>query len=205
MSTNITSEWKTVSVEPERLRSGLWGYEKGDIYASYSADVYALENTLHQAFNFAHRPHVAMGIHSNGLFEIEAKSYPIHHASYAGDVMADYQASGLHDHYTGKAVSYKRQDCIFGLPIIFRQRDLTKPEIIDQCRRAFAYGGLFAAEAGSYQNLLRSWQQKEHPRKIQHAFAEELADNSLPATQRAMREFIEASHAKAIEEQLCLF
>ena len=122
-------EWKTVVVDPARLRNGLWGYEEGDIAASYSADIYGEKKQLRRPFKYAHTPHFAMNVQSS-FTTSEAKAYPVVHASYANDIMQDYRAGGLTDGYTGKAICRLGNDCIFGLPVIFRQRPLRNAEII---------------------------------------------------------------------------
>lgn len=197
---NTQNEWKTVTVEPERLRSGLWGYEEGDIAASYSADIYAEKQRLRRSFNYCHTPHVAMNVQSSGLCHGEAKAYPIVHSSYADDIMKDYRASGLKDGYTGKAVRYHGNNCIFGLPVIFRQRTFRENEIRDLARRMFAYGGLFAAEAGTYSNLILSWQQKYESPRLRKIFATELERSDLPQIQADMRIYIEGQSVPEAEQ-----
>jgi hypothetical protein len=199
----LCHEWKTVTVEPSRLSSGLWGHEEGDIAASYSADTYGEKQRLRSTFAYAHTPHAAMSI-SGSFLNVEAKAYPVVHSSYADEIMTDYQKIGLKDGYTGKAVRRHGNECIFGLPVIFRQRALKKAEMIDLTRRMYAYGGYFAKQAGTYQNLLREWSQKYEDPRLLKVLASELEDNSLPRSQEAMREFIQ-SQAVPNAAQLALF
>ena len=204
MSTCIKTEWKTVTVAPERLRSGLWGYEEGDIAASYSADVYTEHKRLRRHFNHDFAPFVVMATHRYGLDKKEARAYPILHHSYAGEIMSEYRDCGLHDHYVGKAVRRFGRDCIFGLPVIFRQRDLRKAEIIDLCRRMYAFGGLFAVKAGSYNALIETWLKRYPSSKLAKIFAQEIEAN-LPQSQMGMREWIQASaFSETTEKQLSL-
>lgn len=191
MSIRISTEWKTVTVEPERLRCGLWGYEEGDINASYSADIYAEYKKTRRPFSFSHSPHVAMAMQSRGFYRVTAKAYPILHASYANDLMEDYRACGLKDSYVGKAIKRGHNNCIFGLPVIFKQRALKQNEIIDLCRRMYAYGGLFAAEAETYDTLILGWYDDHTDSRLRKAFMQELQADHLPQTREGMRELIE--------------
>lgn len=203
MPQSLTLEWEIVTVSPQRLQSGLWGYDEGDIAASYSADVYGEKKQVRRPFAHERTPHVAMSV-SSRMTGGEAKAYPIVHESYADEIMQQFRASGLNDGYTGKAVKRFGNDCIFGLPVIFRQRPLKKPEIIDLSRRMYAYGGLFAAEAGSYHNLIADWCVKHYETAaLRSAFAEELAREDLPQTREGMREWIMRNHVPEVE-QLCL-
>lgn len=199
----LCKEWKTVTVEPARLFSGLWGYEEGDIAASYSADVCGEKQRLRPTFTHAHTPHVAMNV-GGSFMKAEAKAYPIVHSSYADEIMNDYKKVGLTDGYTGKAVRRFGNECIFGLPVIFRQRALKKAEIIDLTRRMYAYGGLFAAEAGSYDALVRNWCSKYEDPRLLKALIGELENADLPQSQQDMRAFIQSQYAPETA-QLSLF
>ena len=184
-------------VEPERLQCGSWGYQEGDISASYSADIYAEKKQLRRPFNHAHTPHVAMSVCSSGFAGLEAKAYPLVHLSYSNQILEDYRNSSLKDGYTGKPIRRFGNDCVFGLPVIFRQRVLRIDEVIDLCRRMYAYGGLFAAQAESYDDLISGWYQK-HP-ELREAFVAEL-ESDLPQSQAAMREFIQIKPVLEVEQ-----
>lgn len=201
---NTSKEWKTIIVEPERIRSGLWGYDEGDIAASYSADVFAEKKALRRPFNFAHSQYVAMSVQNGGLVRGEARAYPLVHASYADEVMNSYRQCGLRDGYTGKAIKRFGHDCILGLPIIFKQRALRKDEILDLSRRMFAYGGYFAKQAGTYHNLLQQWQRDYECPKLKKIFAAELEQKESPQTQSEMRAFIEMNAVSEIEQLVLL-
>ena len=187
----LLEEWKVVTVEPARLSSGLWGHEEGDIAASYSADVYGEKQRLRSTFSYAHAPHVAMNV-GGSFASVQAKAYPVVHSSYADEIMSDYQKAGLKDGYTGRAVQRYGNDCIFGLPVIFRQRALKKVEIIDLSRRMYAYGGYFASQAGSYYNLIREWCDKYEDPRLLKALMGELEDSDLPQSQEEMRAFVQS-------------
>lgn len=189
----LCKEWKIVTVEPARLSSGLWGYKEGDIAASYSADVYGEKQRLRSTFTHAHTPHVAMNV-GGSFMKAEAKAYPVVHSSYADEIMDDYQKVVLTDGYTGKAVRRFGNDCIFGLPVIFRQRPLKKAEIIDLSRRMYAFGGYFASQAGSYCNLILDWCEKYEDPRLLKAWVSELENTDLPQSQEDMRTFIQSQH-----------
>lgn len=202
MSTK-SPEWKTMVVSPERLRSGLWGYKEGDISASYSADIYAEKKKLRRAFQFAHTPFVAMATQNLGFASIQAKAYPVYHSSSADRVMDDYRRCGLKDGYVGKPIKRGSIDCIFGLPVIFKQRDLRQHEIVDLCRRMYAYGGLFAAEAGTYDNLMLNWFTDHSDKRLRRAFMKELEAEDLPQSREGMRALVEGVDAPE-ERQMVL-
>jgi hypothetical protein len=145
-----------------------------------------------------------MSVENGGMIRGEAKAYPLVHASYADQIMQEYQRTGLRDGYTGKAVNRFGNNCIFGLPVIFKQRSLRKDEVIDLSRRMFAYGGYFASQAGTYQNLLNQWQRNYECSKLQKAFAAELEQQDLPQTQSEMRAFVEMSAAPNVEQLVLL-
>lgn len=208
MSQTLKTEWTVVTVEPSRLQSGLWGYTEGDIYASYSGDTYGMAQKIRGAFKHSAVPHVAMSTASN-YRQMEAKAYPLVHASYADDIMAEYRASGLSDYYTGKAVRYQRNDCIFGLPKIFQQRRYTADELIDLTRRMYAYGGMFASEAGTYDAFVLGQIKKMTLGSYRKALLAEAEQSGLPQTQVAMRQLIETLMRRECEpveaDQLALF
>ena len=118
--------------------------------------------------------------------------------------MNDYQNAGLKDGYTGRSVRRYGNDCIFGLPVIFRQRAFKKDEIIDISRRMYAYGGYFASQAKSYDNLIRGWLEKYEDPRLLRALASELQEAGLPQSQEDMRDFIQ-SQSVPDTAQLSLF
>ena len=199
----LLQEWKTVTVEPSRFSRGLWGYEEGDIAASYSADVYGEKQRLRSTFSHAHTPYVAMSV-TGSFVSVQAKAYPVVHSSYADEIMADYQRVGLKDGYTGRAVRRYGNDCIFGLPVIFRQRALKKNEIIDLSRRMYAYGGYFASQAKNYDNLIRGWIEKYEDPRLLRVLISELKEKGLPQSQEDMRAFIQSQSVPDIA-QMSLF
>ena len=95
-------EPKEIIVEPERLRSGLWGYEEGDISRSYSGDVYGMGKKIRKPFTHAAQLYVSMGIASGGSRDQPtAKSYPLVPESYHDSIMEEFAKSGLYSGYTG--------------------------------------------------------------------------------------------------------
>jgi len=201
--TDLKRQWKVVTVKPERLRSGLWGYKEGDISLSYSADTYGEHKKLRKAFDYQHGKYVAMGFDSRH-FSKEAKAYPLIHKSYLEQIQAELDSSGLTDFYATKEVKFYGNDCVLGCPVIFKQRELTEDELIEYIRRQFAYGGLFAKEAGSYANLLKKWlsDYQDLP-KIRIVLEKELRNSLVPQTQSEMVDFVE--NMKPSSGQLDLF
>lgn len=193
-----------IIVEPARLRGGLWGYDEGDISRSYSADCFSLKDAIRQPF--AHRSglYVAMSVGSDTLRHPEARAYPILHESYAGTVADELAASGLRDGYITRPLRYKRQNCILGMPVIFRQRFYSAAEFIDLIRRMYAYGGLFASQAGSYENFLSERIGKTGDVSHRRALLADLAAD-MPQSQAAMRACIESAFAPGTGGQLSLF
>jgi hypothetical protein len=60
----------------------------------------------------------------------------------------------------------------------------------EHCRRLYAFGGMFAAEAGSYDNLLKKWlAEKDHTPMQRVVWETEIAAD-LPQTQEGMRAFL---------------
>lgn len=192
---NQTTQWKpeTIIVEPSRLQSGIWGQEEGDISQSYSADVYSEKKTIRKPFTHASHLYVTMSIHGSYKF-LQAHAYPLIHESYCESLLKELsQTEKASSYYTGKPVSYRRQKCVFGLPVIFKQRVYTTEEHIDLLRRMYAYGGLFAAEADSYVNFLSNQKDKEDSEHHIIAIINELAYASQHqlATQEDVREWIQ--------------
>jgi len=181
---------KIITVEPERLRNGLWGYPEGDIYQAYSADTYGEKKEILKAFQYQNSFYSVMSVQT-GLTTGVAKAYPIIHASYLDTVMQELEASDGHSPYTGKAVRYHKNDCIFGVGVEFQQRAYHDEEVIDLMRRMYAYGGLFATEAGSYKNLMQNWLEKNDAPQIQRILTQEFNDDTLPQSQAEMQTLVE--------------
>lgn len=180
---------KVFTVEPVRLRCGLWGYPQGDIAASYSADTYMQSGKLRRTFNHARFYYVAMSMVGSG-FRSKAEAYPL--------LPADHHAKSVHDpdtsnaaYYTGEFVCYKQTEFIFGVPAIFEQRAFSEEETVDLIRRMYAYGGYFAAHAGSYANLLKKWLADYDDPVVRKALRAELERGDLPQTRTAMRAFVQ--------------
>jgi len=57
----------------------------------------------------------------------------------------------------------------------------------------YAYGGLFAAEAGTYDNLILNWYAQHTDKRLRKAFMKELEEQHLPQSREAMREMIEGA------------
>lgn len=199
----MTNTIQTIIVEPERFRNGLWGYAEGDISASYSADTFGEKRQVRKPFEHAGRIYVAMCV-GDGLHGGKARVYPIFDASYSDDIMAEADKIDRKDGYTGQVFKFRRNDCVLGLRAGFQQRPYREDEIIDLTRRMYAYGGYFAAQAESYHDLIAKWVDQYDGKAHRIAFLSEIADDTLPQTQEAMRRFIEA-HPVPVANQLSLF
>lgn len=194
-----------ITIEPCRLQSGLWGYTQGDISRSYSADCFSLKATLRTPFTHGSTQYAAMSVTGDTLHTAEARCYPLYHESYAETVAHEFAASGLRDFYTSLPAKSKGRGCVLGLPVIFRQRPYTREEVIDLTRRMFAFGGLFATTAGTYQNFLHQRIDNADDPQIKRALLFELGTDGLPQTQAAMRGLFAGSTAPIQAEQLTLF
>ena len=186
----MMSKKTVVLVEPDRLKSGLWGCAEGDISRSYSADRYGEEGRVrepftHQAFNY-----VAMGLHWGGLEKAEAIAYPILPEAKLEEVVAG-RIEEPDRGYSGRKLTLRGHACVFGHPVIFRRRPLTPPEISDQTRRMFAYGGYFAIKAGTYERFLNKLLDDLKLEDTRAALQAELETANLPQSQAAMKEWIE--------------
>jgi hypothetical protein len=200
------TEWPLITTDPCRLYSGLWGQPEGDISQSYSADTFAKSRKVRQPFAHEGRRYVAMSTVSRGLESAEARAYPIFHSSYRKDAQNELEQSGRKDGYTGKTLTYRGGESVLGLPVVFRSRSLTVEELIDLTRRMYAYGGYFAAQAGSYEHLLFDWYVQHEDKTIRAALNSELEQADLPQSQEAMRAFIESQQQPArLDTQLALF
>jgi len=60
----------------------------------------------------------------------------------------------------------------------------------EHCRRLYAFGGMFAAEAGSYNNLLCKWLKEHKPTEMQRLVWETEIAADLPQSQEKMRAFL---------------
>lgn len=76
----------THEVDPSRLADGLWDHEQdqrtgeGDIAASYSADLIAMEGRIRRPFNFHGKPYVCVGrTRSPNSGEERAEAYRLVH------------------------------------------------------------------------------------------------------------------------------
>lgn len=181
---------KVFTVEPARLRCGLWGYPEGDISASYSADTYALSGKLRRAFRHASLSYVMMGREYSG-FASRAKAYPLIPAGYYAENEQYPDTPDSANGYAGNSVCYKETEFIFGALTLFEQRAFSEKELVDLFRRMYAYGGYFAAEAGSYDNLLLNWLKRYDDPALKKALLAELDHSDLPQERTAMRAFIE--------------
>lgn len=204
----MSHQWEEVVVEPHRLRSGLWGYEEGDISQSYSADVYGMHKKIRKPFTHASQFYVSMGSATGGCrSQPTSKAYPLLHENYHESVMQEFTNAGLHSGYVGEPVIWKGDRCIFGLPAIFKQRVLTDDERVDLLRRMYAYGGMFAIEAGSYQCFLLDEKEKDTAfgDVIMHEMYHARANNLV--TQQNLRDLIESNLTpdSNSDEQLSLF
>ena len=184
-------EKPVILVQPERLQSAIWGYAEGDISGSYSADRYGEEGRVrepftHQAFNY-----VAMGLHWGGLDKAEAVAYPILPEAKLEEIVAN-RIEDEGRGYSGRKLTLRGQACVFGHPVIFRRRPLTKAEITDYSRRMFAYGGYFSTRAGSYERFVREMLEKVKLDATRNALQAELESSDLPQSQAAMKTLIES-------------
>ena len=199
----MTLNIQTITVEPERLRCGLWGYPRGDISASYSADLYGEKKSIRKPFCEAGKRYVAMNL-IHGLAGAEAIAYRVLYATDSDDIAKELKGTGIPAYYTGKRFKHERQSCIFGKLVIVRQRAYRDDELIDLMRRMYAYGGFFASAAGSYHDLLADWLGKYETKQLRRVMLAELGNDSLPQTQLSMRQFIE-KQPDLSQPQLSLF
>ena len=84
-------------------------------------------------------------------------------------------------------MTIKGQQYICGLEVEFAAAPRGPAAEAEHARRLYAFGGMFAAEAGSYNGLLRKWITERDPTSMQIVVwkAEMAAD--LPQTQEGMR------------------
>jgi hypothetical protein len=174
------------------MRIGLWGYPQGDISASYSADYFSLSKTVRNPFTHDHGQFVIMDGTGGHFCVPELRAYPISHESYLDDVKAEVERIGLDDSYVARPLKFRRQCCILGIPKIFRQRrDCRVSEVCDLARRMFAYGGLFAAEAGTYGQFLKNCLSDSLDEEILKTLLIEWGFNGHEQTQDELRQWIE--------------
>jgi len=179
-----TQKNHTVTVEPERLASGLWGLPQGDINRSYSGHSYLEHKKARPPFHHIAHVYIAMSVISNS-FHREATAYPIMNPNTS-------QMEKLPYCYTGEKISYKGKSFILGHAVVFSQRPLTIDEKIELLRRRFAYGGMFAIEAGTYNNYLAGISSEFEDTKLKNSILQEQIEGNMPQSQTGLREWIES-------------
>lgn len=196
-------EKSVVIVDPARLQSGLWGYPEGDIARAYSADTYGSSGKVREPFRHEGILYVTMALSSGGLEHAEAMAYPVM------PEMMDQPQEPSDRGYAGRKVKLRNQACVFGHPVVFRQRPLDASEIIDLTRRMFAYGGWFASRAGTYERFIMEMLERAKLAMTREVLLAELAGSkTLPQSQADMRQWIEKpteSEQKSPVVQLNLF
>lgn len=196
-----------VLVERHRLNSGLWGYPQGDISASYSADRFAEGAPIrtpfvHGAFNF-----VSMGGGFSGFDVCEATAYPLLPVARGGKLPPEPDPEAQWG-YAGRAAKHLGVQYVFGEASVFRGRPMTETQVLDRTRRMYGYGGLFAAEAGTYNRLVEDFINRASDETTREFLRAELDRNDLPQSREAMREWIETNVGKSEQgnpDQLTLF
>lgn len=193
-----TTKYHAVTVNPERLASGLWGLPEGDISKSYSGHCYIEHKRAKAPFHHIAKAYVAMSVYSSG-FHREATAYPLMNPN-------TFKAEEYQYSYTGKSISYKGKSYTLGNAVVFSQRPLSLDEKIEMLRRYFAYGGLFAVEAGTYNSYLAGVAQDSDDGELKGAILQEQIEGYMPQSQVNLRKWLEHQEScELIHQQELLF
>lgn len=174
-------------VEPDRFYSDTWGYPEGDIQRSYSGDLIP-NGKIRTPFRHGAHLYTTVSIHSKGIEETEALAYRL-------KPVFDSQSDPFDK---TQEVEWRGQRFCLGEAIAFIQRPLMMGELRDLIRRQYAYGGYFAARAGTYLNFLSSLFDRAVKDDTKVLFASEIVEDDLPSTQQGMKKLVEMDR-KALE------
>jgi len=89
--------------------------------------------------------------------------------------------------HENEIVTVKGQQYVCGPEVEFVVAPRGPAAEAEHARRLYAFGGMFAAEAGSYNNLLRKWLAEKDGTSLQRVVWETEIGADLPQTQEGMR------------------
>jgi hypothetical protein len=150
---DIVTDWR-------RFESGLWGYEEGDIYASYDPEKLDGDKLKRKRISKTFQ-------HDGGVWVCGGLAFigwnTTAWASKLLPATAETKPYVTEFSHEGMIVEWKRGVYILGPRMVFVASEMTVDEVIEMCRRMYAHGGQFAARK-TYRQMLADFKEDEEIR-----------------------------------------
>jgi len=165
-----------ITVPFERLKDDLWYPKDGDITAARVSRHESGKVAIRKTFDHDGKKWVNWGGGGHS-----ARCTPIRPLK-PGEAPEKIPFS-----YENEIVTIKGQQYVCGPEVEFVAAPRGPAAEAEHCRRMYAFGGMFAAEAGGYNGLLRKWLAEKDAPPLQRLVWETEIAADLPQTQEGMR------------------